>query len=171
MMNELRRELVDKLKIVTGNLFSDDTYERIMSNEDITINTLFADKEFQSKSIHEVNDIVSEFSVNIFKEAFIECNVQIHWLELKIDILEQFQLMLVEILNDYNSNKIAFNTGVLSLYEINKDKINISKELFIESMNQIGSRCPVRILNILYIEQNFVSTQSFDTNNILSFYS
>lgn len=169
-MFELRKELMNKIKISTGNVFSDEIYEKIMTNEDLTINALFADKEFQSRSILYIKDAMDNFNVSIFKEGLDYAELSINWLELKIGVLELFQIQIREIINDFYNNKQLFNEGIFKIYENNATQINIDKDEFIKSMQLIKDSFPMRILNIIYLEENFIATQSFDKKNIELFY-
>lgn len=171
MMYELRKELMDKIKICTGHLFSEKTYESIMSNEDISIDTLFADKEFQLKSIDEISSIEPSLNSKLLEEVLVEQNISISWLEIKIDILKKFEMQLQLMVQDFASDKSTFNQNLNFVYEMNKDKIKMSKDKFITNMNNIPNQMPMRVLNVIYLDKNFIATQSFDSTNIELFYN
>lgn len=171
MPYELRKEILTNIKIATGNIFSDDIYECLLSNDDLTINSLFADKVFQSNTIAQIINTLQYLNITALKEGLFILGHQYSWFESKIEILSDFQYKLMEIIADFQGTKQVYDIKISQIFDINKDKIKLSKIEFIKSMNEIQLSMPMRVLNLIYIDENFVATQSFDTNNIELFYN
>lgn len=171
-MYTLRKEFLNNLKKITGEIFSDETYEKIMSNQDISTNSLFGDKIFQSKSIGQIIDAMQNMFTDYLQEGLDEIGAKDSWLESKINILVNFKINLTNIIDDFQGSQEVYLSKVKGVYVKNKQLMGANSENdFLEIMKGISYNNSIRCLNVIYLNEDFIATQSFDKNNIDLFYN
>lgn len=172
-MKELDIILRTKLKQSTGILFSEDIYLKILKNEEITINSLFADKTFQSHNIYHVKKTLDQLEIKSFLNWIEDNNLQRKFIVNNLEVLQKFEELFKLMLQDFIFNKVIFQKKVENLFEINKASISktINKESFMEQMLNLPDSVSIRVLNIVYLDNSYITTQSFDKHNIEQFYN